>query len=550
MDVRHLDEKQTERRRITWTVIAALFFVLYSTLVIHGPTGLFNSPDETANYYFAGRTAETGYPRAQDQFWKAGSGLVHPRAVAVVEGWRVPASFHGLPVVYGIVGSVIGMRALLFLTPLLAVMAFLAWRRVIAVGFGERAGNISGLLLAMMPAWWYFANRGFYHNTFFTSLLIFAAYFFICQPYKKWHVPNAAIAGALVGLALWVRTAEIAWVALAIFALLVAFRKILARSHVIVFLVFAAIAFLPTLAFNQLLYDHPLSTGYRINIQAEARAAHPIDSLDNNTLPNSNYQFLITPFLPFGFHPRTALIHFNRYFVMLPAWTTVATIVGLLWLFHEWRRKRPSQNDLALVVTFFGITGWLALVYGSWVIHDNPDPNAITVGISYSRYWLPAFVLATGVAGAGIGRMAERMERSTRLGAGALCLAAVFILSFSTVFLTTGDGLRDVLSTLRGYAVVKEDVLDRTEPDAVIVADRGDKIFFPERAVIYPLREEATYRTLAALREQHTPLYYYGITLTPEDLHYHNEEQLASFGLLLAPLVTYGDHTLYRFEPS
>jgi hypothetical protein len=226
---------------------------------------------------------------------------------------------------------------------------------------------------------------------------------------------------------------------------------------------------------------------------------------------------------------------------------TLATLIGFVCLAYGWVKERIGRNEIALGALFVGVTGRLALVYGSWVIHDNPDPTAVTIGISYARYWLPLFVLGSGVAGIGLARLAERLEKSTRLGLAALLYALFIVLSFNVVFLTPGDGLRDVVATLGEYSAIKQAVLGRTEPEAVIVADRGDKLFFPDRHVMAPLREESTYAALQALQENHTPLYYYGITLTADDLRYHNEEKLPAYGLRIVSLTTYGNHTLYQF---
>jgi hypothetical protein len=322
------------------------------------------------------------------------------------------------------------------------------------------------------------------------------------------------------------------------------FRKTLERWQVTDFLIAMGIALLPILIFNQLLYGHPFASGYRVpsvetSVQ-DTTAQFSAQPITYNLQP-------ITYFFPFGFHPRTALIHLNRYFVMLAAWMTLATLIGFVCLIYGWWKRRVDRSEIILGALFLGVTGWLALVYGSWVVHDNPDPTAVTVGISYSRYWLPIFVLGSGVAGVGLARLAERLQKSTRWGLAALLYAMFIVLSFNTVFLTPGDGLRDVADTLDGYSLVKEEVLSRTEPSAVIVADRGDKLFFPDRQVITPFRDESTYAALQALQWNHTPLYYYGITLTADDLRYHNEEKLPLYQLRMFPFATYGDHTLYHF---
>ena len=219
---------------------------------------------------------------------------------------------------------------------------------------------------------------------------------------------------------------------------------------------------------------------------------------------------------------------------------------SLLWTAFQHLALRRTRAETALLILFFAVTGWLVLVYGSWIVHDNPDPRAITIGISYSRYWLPAFVLASGIIGSALARSMYALRRSPLRfgGIGLMILLAIF--STKTVFFSEGDGLVAVQRTLDGYAAIKKDVLSRTAANAVIVVDRSDKIFFPDRAVITPLRDESTYAALGPLSIR-APLYYYGITLTATDLTYQNKTQLSPLGLRLELISSYGNESLYRF---
>ncbi|MEK7619920.1 MAG: hypothetical protein AAB413_01630, partial [Patescibacteria group bacterium] len=88
-----------------------------------------------------------------------------------------------------------------------------------------------------------------------------------------------------------------------------------------------------------------------------------------------------------------------------------------------------------------------------------------------------------------------------------------------------------------------------TEGNAVLIVDRGDKLFFPHRHVWYPLRDEATYEAMPSILES-TTLYYYGITFPQTDLDYLNDSRLKRMGLGIEIVQTYADESLYRlFKP-
>ncbi len=504
-----------------WMAGAILFFFLYSYLAFFAPPRLYNSPDEAANAYFARVFAQTGQLRVAEPLSELTGDRIRPRSITVQEGALVPESFHGLPVIYGLL-SWPWARLLPFLTPIFAVLAVLAWRQIIARTFSPAAGQWAGLVLALTPAWWYWTNRGLYHNVFFVSLLIFSAYFFIVQPKRAVKI-NHLLSGLTLGLALWVRPAEFFWVILLAVFLWAANRKQISGRQQLGW----AIAFLSALAplffFNAALYNHSLTTGY--------------------VLPEESRLDQLSWLWPFGFHPRLALNNFLTYFIRLPWWLTMIWIGSLLGLGYKFLRGQAEKNELALVSLFLGVTGWLVLVYGSWLIHDNPDPKAITVGISYSRYWLPAFVLASGLAGLSLARMKMRPIRVIGLILMIILMAA---LSARQVFFEKGDGLKDLRQTLAEYAMIKADALRFIPQEAVVIVERADKIFFPDRRVMYPLRDQGVFKILLPLSLR-TSIFYYGLTLTPDDFLVQNKK-LEMIGLELRPQKTYTDSTLYRIE--
>ena len=85
--------------------------------------------------------------------------------------------------------------------------------------------------------------------------------------------------------------------------------------------------------------------------------------------------------------------------------------------------------------------------------------------------------------------------------------------------------------------------------DAVIVVDHGDKIFFPERVVRYPLRDETTYDLMPRIVLRNA-LYYYGITFPDYDMEYLNGRKLAELGLQIELVQTFDEESLYRiYQP-
>jgi hypothetical protein len=101
--------------------------------------------------------------------------------------------------------------------------------------------------------------------------------------------------------------------------------------------------------------------------------------------------------------------------------------------------------------------------------------------------------------------------------------------------------------TLLRSAEIQRDALSMVGKDAIVIVDRADKLFFPARHVRVPLRDEATYSLLPTFL-LHGEVFYYGITLPPQDLVYLNQEKLKAAGIQIQLVQTFDAESLYVFE--
>lgn len=551
----------SESRR-DWIILGVVGFVFFvSSLILASADGIFLSPDETANAFFAETFATQGRLYAYEPLNAELGDVLFPRSIAAVDGRLLPGSFLGLPVFYGLIGRVVGTRALPLLTPLLALLAVGAWYAVVRKLFDRRVALYAALALFACPAFWYYASRGFMHNVPFTAFLIFAAFFFAVKPLSslwksaRWNrVPDAALCGTCLGLAAWFRTAEAPWMAVAAVLAFAAFRKRIHRREIAAFALAGALTLFPMMFLNQSLYGSPLATGYSAASETENQASVSTETAasQTDTAPSVSAPDVLSSFLfPFGLHLRLAAKNVAWYGLGLFWWLSLLAVIGLPLALPQRKDRDERRAHRWLYLVLFGFIGaWLALVYGSWLLHDNPDPEAVTIANSYVRYWLPAFVMATPFIGLAIAWL--RDKPLTKLG-GHLVAAALFLLVFTlgirATFFTPGDGLAAARDTLRASRAIQESVLSKTESDAVIIVDRADKLFFPHRSVRYPLRDEATYALMPRLVLR-APLYYYGVTFPEIDMTYLNTRKLKELGLQIELIETYQAESLYRITQT
>ncbi|OGL66345.1 hypothetical protein A2856_01450 [Candidatus Uhrbacteria bacterium RIFCSPHIGHO2_01_FULL_63_20] len=538
-------------------IAAAATVAFFGSLVLLPSGRLFVSPDENANAFFARAYAHTGKLSTFEPLNTELGDALHPRSVVSIQGFLVPGGFLGIPVLYGLAVRAAGDWVLPFLTPLLAFLAVFAWYALASKLFGRRIGFVAALLLAVHPAWWYYTARSLMPNVPFVAFLIFALYVALCRPFarftRKTDLIDPVVAGTLSGLALFVRASELVWIipAAAVTALVV--KRVHSRQAVGAFLLGATLVALPALWMNARTYGSPFVTGYAASRATEAPSSVAVSDVpaQGNAFVRAweRVQEVAAPAFPFGLHPRNVLRHVGAYAFALFWWLALLTAGGIAVMLRtrgvpSLERRRPrAYHAFALMGALY-----LAVLYGSWKIADNPDPDAISIANSYVRYWLPAFVLATPYAATALVWITERAvtRDGKRMIASALAIGCLALSAHAT-FLASPDGLLRVADTLRRDVAVKVQLLLLTEPDAVVITDRGDKLLFPDRRVRVPLRDEATFELMPRLVLR-APLYYYGITFPSADIDYLNQVKLKPHGLRITLVRTFHAESLYRID--
>jgi len=548
--------KNVHPRLDKWIIGAFVALAFLGCLVLLRVGGIYVSPDETANAFFAKTFVRDGSLSVYEPMNAVLGDALHPRSIVSVGGRLVPGSFIGLPVIFGAIAALAGYWSLPLLTPLLAALAVLAWYGTVKKIFDRETALLSAVLLAIHPAWWYYSARSFMPNVPFVALLILAAYVLVVRPSRtrRFAIVDPTLAGALAGLALFIRPSEAIWLALATvaatFPLLMGRRGQgwSSRKSIAAFLVGFAVAIVPLFAFNAATYGSPLTTGY--TVVANAEAGGTVATAPAVTPPRHD-SVAPSPFFPFGLSRHNVKANLLSYGFELFWWLTILALIGFPLAFprkslaKEHNAARKSYLAFAIVAS-----AYLALMYGSWTFFDNPDPTQVTIGNSHVRYWLPAFALATPFCALGIRWISRRAitdlaQRMAVVILVVLCLG----LSVRVAFLSSQDGIVAAANGLAESRETRAAVLASTEKDAIIVVDRADKLFFPFRRVLYPLRDEATYALMPRIALR-VPLYYYGITLPQTDVDYLNGDKLAKLGLKIDIVHTFRIETLYRISQT
>lgn len=513
-------------KRNHWVALALFVIAAGSTLFFVVPFGgVYTSPDENANAFFAHRVAETGMPSAAVEEDLHGGDLVHPRSTVIKDGRLLPIGFLGLPIVAGGLGQIVGDWSIPVLTSVLAgfgVMCFyLLYRRC----FPGRSAVLAATFLCFHPAFWYLGNRTMLPNVGFVALLIIAAWFFVraTQDTRTW---SFVLGGAVLGLALTFRTSEVLWIVPTLVFLGAVFRKRWRLSAWWRIGAGAIPVFLPILWYNHALFGHPFAFGYTPNIASET-------SNIVQALPGP-----IAIALPFGFDVGKSLLEFWRFFLLPFPLLTVLGIFGLCWAVASVVRTRTltSYRPLAVTVGMGAIAAlWLVFAYGSWKISDIDASFEGTLGSAYLRYWLPLSVLSIPLMVEAVSIIGRHVAFGTmRQSVAIIAIALYLTTSAGIVFGASNYSVPATQQALQEARTIARGSRSFLERDAVIIAGRSDKIFFPSYSVAVDpdfSKHETRLQFFQLLRRR--PLYLFVNTLDILDRTTKSSMEQAGFRLTL-----------------
>lgn len=556
------------------TVLALIFFIAtasFNVLTQDKDYTKWTSPDETANYFFSKRFSETGELGYFDSAAVIGDNMVMPRSLRSDSGWVKPVSFLGIILSYGTIGSWLGSWVIPFLTPLFAAVGIIIFYLLVSRIFrNDRIGLISACLLAVFPVYTYYTVRSMFHNILFIVYLLTATYLFtlalgekngagLWQRIKEkffsfkfsqkrtWQIAAAGFAGVFAGLAIITRTSELIWLAPAFAIIWLFYARRLGLIKLIIFFAGIFLALLPVAYWNNILYQNSFRGGYNEMNRSLDELATASGEVVQSTLQGQiekyrdYFETVSHNIFYFGFNPTQSIEMFRHYVLEMFPLLVGFGLVGLLLLIVQ--NIRHFQKKYFVYVTIWVLIGViLVFYYGSWRFNDNPDPTRFTIGNSYTRYWLPIYLMLLPLVSLAIVRITRalllissktpaRFRKILAAGLQAYIVIIIFFFSISFVLFGSEEGLAYLYHNNLAERKNAEIVFSLTEPGGIIVTQYYDKFFFPERRII--MGKLPNDEILAAVQKlvKYYPVYYYNFYLNDKDVQYLNERKFLPYGV-------------------
>jgi hypothetical protein len=526
-----------------------------------------SSPDETANYTFAKLYAEEGRLEIAERYNILVKDIMHPRSFRVFDGVLKPMSFLGIILLYGQLAHFLGAQVIPFLTPFFASLGLLFYFLLLKEIFDRKIAFLATLMLAVFPIYFYFSSKSMFHNILFISLLVGGVYFLVRaakRPFITRHFRSLetdwlkilyfCLGGAFIGWSIATRTSELLWLGPALIILFIFNWRRVAVWQALLVVASALIALLPVFYYNIILYGGPLTSGY-----AEVNTSISTLTVSSNSLIRQAATFstqnlyaisksIFKTVFYFGFKPILALKLFWKYTSTLAPWLLYGSILGFALWAAGYKKIRSGQFQLFLI--FLIISAVLITYYGSWDFHDNPDKNAITIGNSYTRYWLPIYLCLIAWLALALSRL-DKVIRNAR-AAWSIQIIIIFIfalLGWRSVFGAGPESLTTNIAKSEVSHAQQLEVLKLTEHNSVIITKYQDKLFFPERKVVYGLFDDDGMVRQYSILARRLPVYFYSFTYPKNDLQYLNERRLPAMGLQLKPIAAIDEFSLYKLIP-
>ncbi len=553
-----------------------------------------NSPDEAANYFFAKYYAENGELSYFEPANIVGGDVVVPRSMRSDNGTVKPVSFLGIILIYGFLAKVFSIGVLPYLTPFFAALGIIFFYLLLRRIFNRNIAFFSVFLLTGFPPYFYYSVRGFFHNILFVVLLLIGLYFLVIYGKKEktqsdvipvktgiqkffavinWkNILFPSLAGFFMGLAVLTRASEALWLAPALFIAWIFNLKKLNFLQLLLFLSFAFVAFLPQLSWNEILYGGFFRGGYTemnqsiSNIAQNSSSAVAEVSRGNLSVITETLKKIKTDIFYFGFNPAKSRLAFENYFARMFPWLFWPAFCGLIVFlvrFFSWKKKH-----WVYLISFLVSAVILILYYGSWDFHDNPDPKSVTIGNSYTRYWLPVYLGLMPLAASfilrltwaifpenkkfpSVGGVRGGFCRSQFLinAARAILLIIYFYVSANFVFCGSEEGLAYFSVNRETSLQEYRETLALTEENSIIITRYHDKLIFPARRVAFGDLSNKELNNRYAQLLKFYPVYYFNFNLYDFALADLNKK-LADSGLVLKKVKKVNSaFALYKLYP-
>ncbi|MSR85705.1 hypothetical protein EXS71_04730 [Candidatus Uhrbacteria bacterium] len=487
---------------------------------------VYASPDETATAFVAQNIAWHGRAffresQAFDFPW------FHPRSFVSHGEKIVPVGFLGWPFLLSLVARIFNPDALPWFGSLLILSSVWPLYQLLKRHYGWEAAWWGTAITFTVPSMLLYANRSLFPNGALLALMLWSVWLIRHAQEKRYSERKQfwfqVLIGAVCALCAAIRPTELVWLMPWWIWFGWSWRPQKKDWQGLVLGVL--IIFLPLLLLAHHAYGSAIQIGYFLHDNVRAVLHVPAAASMNVTSADASN------ILPFGFHPRMLIKNIILFF---GGWLWPWMILLIISMISAWKKHRVF---CLLMIWTFAV---LLFIYGSGRYLDRPGAWQASLGNSFLRYLLPVAPFFGWAFAFLHVRFFSRTMIAQRWGA----IIGVFLILFGMygAFFRDDEGVMATRRELIRYASIRQASQQWFSARDVIISDRSDKIFFPDKRVASPLSS-----TTEVARLAHTPGVRVGLFSRP--LTQSEQDAWRAVGLEAQELMSSGRERLYRLAP-
>jgi len=376
-----------------------------------------------------------------------------PRDTRSIGDKIVLKGFLGVPFLYSVLISAFG-EFYPYVTILLAVLTGFAFFLLVRELFDENIALVSMILYFSFPFTIFISIMDVIDLTMPFLLFFFIGLYYFIKIMKTNKTIYYAISGLFFSVALILRYENVILIAPLALVLLINKRKGINVKGVFIALVILLSVVIPILMLNNALYGGYFKTGYKIEFGE---------------------------FVSYGttsFFNEQSIGHISLYLLGLYAPYTIIFIIGIMIFFMGYDAKKNQFDSGFKLIFGYTILVFLAKIIVSSSYNLYGIENAV-LNASFVRYIAPVFFLLFPF----ISYIILKVKDMRII---AVLLVAIVLLNFNTAIYGSDhmNGVSSQHSALKFWLDELNFVMNSTDERSLIVVNKQDKIFFPERNIL------------------------------------------------------------------
>ena len=436
-------------------IIGIIFIILYS-YTFYNKDKIFFSPDENTNLYLSQLYSSSGNFYYNDPLNNnLDQKIIHPRGIFPYNNKLVTTLPIGGPLIWGTLITLKLDILLPIFIPFISVITLIFLFLLLKEIFNESLAFFSTLTAGILAPIWYFSSAMMVTDMLWIFFDVAGTYYFFKLINSELENKYIFFSALFFGMGLLINYKSIFWLfslGISLIIYCIFSKKTLLLKNIMkkIFpqgMVF--VLFIITLLYlNYISYGNPLTTGY----SALKEYAKTVGGLDLSLI------YLDLPKLIFNI--KNYLFFMSIYTIMM--------IIGIISLILN--KNKNIQKNIFLI--FFLIYSSIIILYLGNIASAGTD--SFSIDASFLRYTLPIFLFS----GPFIFLLLKNKSNITKIS------FILILIIINVTLISFANGGIDYSSKYRINSLnYRNQIINNTEPNAVIITAYYDKILFPHRKI-------------------------------------------------------------------